>query len=70
MYDTTIIQYVIPLEEDAKPYQQILRKMHPKLEPLENKDLNNLLDTKIIFLVWNYIWVEKLVQVWKKNGNI
>ena len=50
-YDTKIIQHVIPLKEDAKPFQQQLRKMHPSLEPLVKKELNNLLVAKIIFPV-------------------
>ena len=33
-YDTSIIQHVIPIKSGVKPYQQPLRKMHPKLEPL------------------------------------
>ena len=33
-YDTSIIQHVIPIKPGVKPYQQPLRKMHPKLEPL------------------------------------
>jgi hypothetical protein len=30
-YDTKIIQHVIPLKENGKPFQQKLRKMHPSL---------------------------------------
>ena len=33
-YDTKIIQHIIPIRSGVKPYQQPLRKMHPKLEPL------------------------------------
>ena len=33
-YDTKIIQHVIPIKVGVKQYQQPLRKMHPKLEPL------------------------------------
>ena len=48
-YDMKIIQHVIPLKEDAKPFQQKLRKMYPLLEPLVKKELNKLLVAKIIF---------------------
>jgi hypothetical protein len=48
-YDTKIIQHVIPLKEDAKPFQQKLRKVHPSLETLVKKELNKILATKIIF---------------------
>ena len=50
-YDTKIIQYIIPLKEYAKPFQQKLRKMHPSLEPLVKKQLKKLLAAKIIFSV-------------------
>ena len=33
-YDTNIIQHVILIRSGIKPYQQPLRKMHPKFEPL------------------------------------
>ena len=36
-YDMKIIQHVIPLKENAKPFQQKLRKMHPSLETLVKK---------------------------------
>ena len=48
-FDTNAMQHVIPLEKDVKPYQQKLRKMHPSLEPLVKKELNKMLDAKIIF---------------------
>lgn len=37
--------------------------MHSKLEPLVKKDLNKLLDFKIIFLVRHYSWVANFVPV-------
>lgn len=36
-FDTSLMQHVIPLEKEARPYQQKLRKMHPSLEPLVKK---------------------------------
>lgn len=39
-YDMKIIQHIIPLKNDAKHFQQNLRKMHPSLEPLVKKELN------------------------------
>jgi hypothetical protein len=43
-YDTRIIQHVIPIKEGIKPFQQKLRKIHPTLEPLIQKELKKLLD--------------------------
>ena len=42
------MQHVIPIKQDSEPFQQNLRKMHPTLEPIVNKELNKLLATKII----------------------
>ena len=50
-FDTSVMQHVIPLEKEVRPYQQKLCKMHPGLEPLVKKELNKMLDAKIIFLV-------------------
>ena len=69
-YDMNIIQHVIPLKEDAKRFQQKLRKIHPWLESLVKKELNKLLAAKIIFLVRHTTWVENIVLVRKKSGEI
>jgi len=69
-YDTKIIQHVIPLKENTKPFQQKLGKMYPSLEPLVKKELNKLLAAKIIFPVQHTTWVANLVPVRKKLGDI
>ena len=50
-YNTKIIQHIIPLKEDAKPFKEKLKQMHPSLEPLVKKELNKLLVTNIVFPV-------------------
>ena len=69
-YDTKIIQHAIPIRSEFKPYQQPLRKMHPKMEPLIHNEVNKLLDAKIIFKVRHSEWVLNLVQVPRKYGEI
>ena len=44
--------------------------MHPKLEPLIQNEVKKLLDAKIIFRVRNSKWVENLVPVRNKYGEI
>ena len=44
--------------------------MHPKLEPLIQNEVKKLLDEKIIFRVRHSEWVENLVPVRKKSGDI
>jgi hypothetical protein len=34
-YDTSIIQHKIPLKKDQKPFKQKLRRINPKLMPLD-----------------------------------
>eukprot|EP00253_Pinus_taeda_P021619 PITA_21619 len=62
-YDTQIIQHVIPIKEGVKPFQQKLRKVHSSLEPLIQKELNNLLDARIIYKVRDSMWVSNFVHV-------
>jgi hypothetical protein len=50
-FDPNIIQHAIPMNPQTQPFQQKLRKMHPKLQPTVKKELNKLLTTKIIFPV-------------------
>ena len=69
-YDTNIIKHIIPIKAGVKPYQQPLRKMHPKLEPLIQSEVKKLLDARIIFKVRHSEWVSNLVPVRKKSGEI
>jgi hypothetical protein len=69
-YDTRIIQHTIPLKPKVKPFQHKLKKYHPSLEPLIYQELRKLLDVKIIFQVRHYAWVENLIPVRKKSGEI
>jgi hypothetical protein len=69
-FDPNIIQHVIPMKPQTLPFQQKLRKMHPKLEPTVQKELNKILSAKIIFPVRHTQWVSNLVPVRKKNGEI
>ena len=69
-FNTQIIQHVIPMKSQSKPFQQKLRKMHPTLELAVKKELNKLLATQIIFPIRHTQWVANLVPVRKKNGDI
>ena len=69
-FDPNIMQHVIPMKPEAKPFQQKLRKMHPSLEPAVKKELNKLLAARIIFPVRHAQWVANLVPVRKKNVDI
>ena len=62
--------HVIPIKTGVKPFQQQLRKMHPKLEPLIHNKVKKLVDTKIIFKVQHSEWVANLVPLRKISGEI
>jgi hypothetical protein len=67
-YDTSIIKHKIPLKEEAKPFRQKLRQINPMLQPIMEKEVNNLLDAQIIIPLIFSEWVANLVPVRKKNG--
>ena len=69
-FNTQVMQHIIPIKQDSKPFQQNLRKYHPSLEPTIKKELNKLLAAKIIFPIRHTQWVANLVPVRKKNGDI
>ena len=69
-YDTSIIKHIVPIKAGVKPYQQPLRKMHPKLEPLIQSEVKKLLEARIIFKVRHSEWVSNLVPVKKKSSEI
>jgi len=69
-YDTSVIQHVIPLKYEAKPFQQKLRKNYPDTKQQIKKESNKLLQTRIIFYVKHSQWVSNMVLVRNKNGDI
>ena len=42
-YDPTIIQNIIPIKENEKPFKQKLRRIHPLLMPLIEKEVKKAL---------------------------
>ena len=69
-YDTAIIQHRIPLEKDTIPFKQNLRPINPLLLPVVEKEIQNLLNAKIIIPLRYSKWIANLVIVRKKNGKI
>ena len=48
VYDTKVIQHVIPLKEYHRPFKQKLRRINPLLLSLIEKEVKKLFDAKII----------------------
>jgi hypothetical protein len=70
VYDTKVIQHVIPLKEDQKPFKKNLRRINPLLLPLIEKEVKKLFEAKIIVSLRFLKWVSNLVPVRKKRGEI
>jgi hypothetical protein len=70
VYDTKVIQHVIPVKNDQNPFKQKLRRMNPLLLPLIEKEVRNIFDAKIIVSLRFSKWLANLVPVRKKSGEI
>jgi hypothetical protein len=69
-YDTSVMQFKIPLNPDTKPVKQKLRNLNTMLLPIIEKEIRKLWDAKIIVPLRFSNWVANIVPVWKKNGEI
>jgi hypothetical protein len=70
VYDTSIVQHVIPIKEDHNPFKQKLRRINPLLLPLIEKEVKKLFEAKIIVSLVFSKWVANLVPLKKKSGHI
>jgi hypothetical protein len=70
VYDTKVIQDVIPIQDDHKPFKKKLIRINPLLLSLIEKEVRNFFDAKIIVSVRFSKWVANLVPVRKKSGEI
>jgi hypothetical protein len=69
-FDETVIQHKIPLKENLKPFKHKSRQINPLLLPIMEKEVTKILDVKIIVPLRYFDWIETLVPVRKKNGEI
>ena len=65
-----MIDHKIPLKPGVKPFRQNLRQINPILLPVVEREVKNLLEAKIIVPLRYSNWVENLVLVRKRNGEI
>jgi hypothetical protein len=70
VYETKVIQHVIPLKEDQNPFKKNMRWINPLLLPLVEKEVKKLFEAKIIVSLIFSKWVANLVPVRKKSGEI
>jgi len=69
-YDTSIIDHIIPLKYDTKPFIQKLRQINPMLFPIMEKEVKKLLDSQIIIPRRYSDWIANLVPFRNNNGEI
>jgi hypothetical protein len=69
-YNTSVIEYKIPLKREANPFRQKLRQINPMLLPIMEREVKKLLQAQIIVPLRYLEWVANLVPVRKKNGEI
>jgi hypothetical protein len=69
-YDTSVIEHKISLKREAKTFRQKLRQINPMLLPIMEREVKNLLRAQIIVPLRYLEWVENLVPVRKKGGEI
>jgi hypothetical protein len=65
-----VIYHKIPLKPGVKPFRQNLRQINPILLPVVEREVKKLLEVKIIVPLRYFDWVENLVPIRKKNGEI
>jgi ribonuclease HI len=61
VYREDVIQLVIPLKEETKPFRQKLRQLNPKLAPLVQQELQKMLEADIIAQTRHASWCSNLV---------
>lgn len=65
-YDKSIIQHIIPIKPNQKPFHQKLRRINPKLLPSIEKEVNRLYKAGKSIPIILSDWISNLVPVRKK----
>jgi len=69
-YNKSIIQHVIPINPNQKPFHQKLRRINSKLLPSIEKEVNWLYKVGIIIPIRFSEWISNLVPMQKKTCEI
>jgi len=68
--DLGVIQHIIPVQRNVKPFKRKLRRMNPLVLPLIEKKIKKLFEAKIIVSLRFSKRLANLVPVRKKSGEI
>lgn len=69
-YDTSIIQYTIPLKENQEPFKQKIRRINPVMLPLIENKIKRMYEAGIIAPIRFLEWVSNLAPTRKKTWEI
>jgi len=69
-YDTSIIQHIIPIKPNQKPFRQKLRRINPKMLSSIEKEVKRLYKAGIIDPIIFSNWISNLVPVCKKTHEL
>jgi hypothetical protein len=69
-YREYVIQHTIPLIDGTNPFRQKLRQMNPKVSPQVQKELQKMVEARIIEPIRYSSWVSNPVIVRKKTDKI
>ncbi|KAH9327817.1 hypothetical protein KI387_043751 [Taxus chinensis] len=69
-FNPNLAQHTIELDPNTKSVRQKQRPVNPHMEPLMRKELDKLIESRIIFPIKHSSWVANLVPVRKKSGEI
>jgi hypothetical protein len=69
-YREDVIQHAIPLIDGTKPFRQKLRQMNPKVTPQVHKELQKMVEARIIKPIRYSSWVSNPVIVRMKTSEI
>lgn len=69
-YDKKIIEHIIPIKPDQKPFRQNLRRINPMLLPSIEKEVNRIFKAGIIVPIRILDWISNLVLMRKNMGEI
>jgi len=70
VYYPGVIQHIIPVQRNDKPFKRKLRRMNPLVLPLVEKEIRKLFEAKIIVSLRFSKWLDNLVPPRKKSGEI
>lgn len=63
-------QHHIPLKLEVAPFKQKLRNYNPKVTDAIFKEIDKILQVRIIYPIHHSTWVTNIIPVPKKNGEI